>query len=160
MLRYARGDGMSLRRAAWVAALGFLNDPMSTESPQPNRRPPARRRAKVAGGRQHSHRVWVTPEEEARLVVLAGERGVTVPRLLYESAVYGGASEVGAREELAKELFAIRRLLANVANNVNQLTRHAHEQRSLPALDEIERTFEQVRAAADDVAATLERCGA
>ncbi len=40
-------------------------------------------------GRQHSHRVLVTAEEEARLVRLAAAGRVTVPRLLVEPALAG-----------------------------------------------------------------------
>ena len=39
------------------------------------------RQANVPGGRQHSYRVKVTPEERARLSELAAEQQVSVPRL-------------------------------------------------------------------------------
>lgn len=44
-----------------------------------------RRRANVAGGRRHEHKVRVSAEEEARLVVLAEAQHVSVPRLLIET---------------------------------------------------------------------------
>lgn len=95
-----------------------------------------RRRANVAGGRQHSHRVLVTPEEEARLIQLAEAARVTVPRLLIESALAvadGGGETPTARRDALVELFAVRRLLAAVSNNVNQIARHAHAGTQFPA---------------------------
>lgn len=82
-----------------------------------------RRRANVPGGRQHSHRVKVTPEEEARLVALAAEQQVSVPRLLVESALSGRSETPTQRREAMAELFAIRRVLSNNAINVNQMAK-------------------------------------
>lgn len=95
-----------------------------------------RRRANVAGGRQHSHRVLVTPEEEARLVRLAESARVTVPRLLIEAALAvgaGGGETPTQRRDAMAELFAVRRLLAAVSNNVNQIARHANAGEQFPA---------------------------
>lgn len=86
-----------------------------------------RRRANVEGGRQHVHKVKVTPEEEAQLLQLAEAQGVTIPRLLVESALTSGASETPTeRKQGLAELFAIHTLLARVSNNVNQIARHAN----------------------------------
>ena len=82
-----------------------------------------RRRANVPGGRQHSHRVKVTPEEEARLDALAAEQQVSVPRLLVESALSGRSETPTQRREAMAELFAIRRVLSNNAINVNQMAK-------------------------------------
>lgn len=80
------------------------------------------RRANVAGGRGHAHKVKVTPEEEAQLARLAAERRVSVPRLLVESALAEEQGETASeRQQLVAELFATGRLLARVANNVNQI---------------------------------------
>ncbi len=94
-----------------------------------------RRRANVTGGRRHSHRVLVTPEEEARLLQLAEAARVTVPRLLIESALATGAGSAvtpTARRDAMAELFAVRRLLAAVSNNVNQIARHANAGEQFP----------------------------
>lgn len=99
-----------------------------------------RRRANVEGGRQHFHKVKVSPEEEAKLLQLAEAQGVTVARLLVESALAGDASETPTeRKQVIVELFGIHRLLANVSNNVNQIARHANAGDEFP----------------DDAAATL-----
>ena len=92
-----------------------------------------RRRANVVGGRGPSHRVRVTPEEEARLVRLAEAQRVTVPRLLVESALSERGETPTQRREAMAELFAVRRLLAAVSNNVNQIARHANAGDEFPA---------------------------
>lgn len=86
-----------------------------------------RRRRRVEGGRHHRHVVRVTPEEEARLLALALKYRVSVPKLLVDAALAGGAGEAAtrsrARDEILVELFGAHRLLAGVANNVNQMAR-------------------------------------
>lgn len=83
-----------------------------------------RRRANVEGGRQHQHKVKVSPEEEAVLARLAAEQQVTIPRLLVESALASESSETPTqRKQAIAELFALHRLLAAVSNNVNQIAR-------------------------------------
>lgn len=118
-----------------------------------------RRRANVAGGRQHAHRVLVTPEEEAALVRLAEAQRVTVPRLLVESALSGAGETPTQRREAMAELFAVRRLLAAVSNNVNQVARHANAGPEFPAdaagaLQGVRRVVERIDAAIDDLADT------
>lgn len=81
------------------------------------------RRENVPGGRQHRHVVKVTPEEEAVLLRLASEQGITVPRLLVEAATAGGGESATQRRQLLAELFALHRLLGSVANNVNQIAK-------------------------------------
>lgn len=96
----------------------------SSESPSPRARAQRRRRrANVEGGRRHKHEVKVTPEEEARLLMLAGQQRVSVPRLLVESALAGGGETPTERREALAELFAVHRVLAGMANNVNQIAK-------------------------------------
>jgi len=91
------------------------------------------RRANVVGGRQHSHKVKVTPEEEAILLALAHERSVSIPRLLVESAMAGPAIEtITERRQLGVELTEIRRLLATIANNTNQIAKYANLEGVVP----------------------------
>lgn len=92
-----------------------------------------RRRANAAGGRDASHRVRVTAEESAILTELANAQGVTVPRLLVESALAGDRETASRRRDAIVELFAVRRLLAAVSNNLNQVARHANATSELPA---------------------------
>ncbi len=105
-----------------------------TADATPSRRVFARRRrSNVVGGRQHSHRVKVTPQEEALLVQLAGAQRVSVPRLLVESALLARGETPTQRRDAMVELFALYRLLAAVSNNVNQIARHANASGEFPA---------------------------
>src|SRR5659263_189905 len=83
-----------------------------------------RRRANVAGGRQHHHKVKVTPEEEGVLLRLAEAQHVTIPRLLVESALAAATSETPTeRRDAIADLFRLHRLLAAISNNVNQMAK-------------------------------------
>ncbi len=131
---------------------------MSDETPG-RRRFARRRRANVAGGRRHSHRVLVTPEEEARLVQLAEAARVTVPRLLVESALSARGETTTQRRDMVAELFAVRRLLAAVSNNVNQIARHANAGEEFPAdaagaLVGVRRVVERIDEAIDGLSAS------
>lgn len=106
-----------------------------SEGQEPARRRQTRRR-RVEGGRHHRHVVRVTPEEEARLLALALRYRVSVPKLLVDSALAGGA-EAGAanasvRDAVITELFGVHRLLANLTNNVNQMTKALHSTGEMP----------------------------
>lgn len=131
---------------------------MSEETPT-RRRFARRRRANVAGGRKHSHRVLVTPEEEARLVQRAEEQRVTVPRLLVESALSPQGETPTQRRDMLAELFAIRRLLAAVSNNVNQIARRANADEEFPAdaagaLVGVRRVVDRIDEAIDGLSAS------
>jgi hypothetical protein len=83
------------------------------------------RRAREPGRRLLRKEVKLTEIEDARLRARAAELGVSVPRLLVESALEGLETPT-ERRRLMAELFEIRRVLATVANNVNQLARSAN----------------------------------
>ena len=119
-----------------------------------------RRRRRVEGGRQHRHVVRVTPEEEARLLALALKYHVSVPKLLVDSALAGGAGAAAtrslARDEILIELFGAHRLLAGVANNVNQIAKatNATGQRQAETdatLAAVRRVAERIDAAVDEL---------
>ena len=114
-----------------------------------------RRRANYSGGRPHRHEVRVSPEEEAVLLELAEEQQVTVPRLLVESALAQGRGETASeRRNAVAELFAVYRLLASVANNVNQIAHVANTNRQVPVDTGI--VLEEVRAVAARVDAVID----
>lgn len=116
-----------------------------------------RRRENVAGGRTGDHRVKVTPEEAAVLARLAAEQGVSVPRLLVESAMAGDRETAARRRDAMVELFAVRRLLAVVSNNVNQVARHANAGAEFPA--DAAATLESVRRLVPRIDATISSLG-
>lgn len=66
---------------------------------------------------------------QARAVV----RDVTVPRFLFESAMSADVQTSTDRQEAIAEMFAIRKLLANIANNTNQLAKFANTEGAFPA---------------------------
>lgn len=86
----------------------------------------------------------LTEREHEQLAGLADEHGVSVQRLLVEAALAGRETPAARRSALV-ELFAIRRLLANVANNVNQLARAANVTGDTPAVARLEAVLEEVR---------------
>lgn len=126
----------------------------------PKKKLKRQRRANVQGGRERtgrSHRVYVSEEEAVRLAKLAAEQHVTVPRLLVESALSGAETPTQRRAAIA-ELFALRRSLAGMANNVNQLARAANTDGRAPvgtaaALQSIVRAVERIDETIDRVAA-------
>jgi Bacterial mobilisation protein (MobC) len=74
--------------------------------------------------------VRLTSEERAELTEQAAARGISVPRYLVECAaavqVGGGLSTATDQREEMASLLGVRRLLANVANNVNQVAKAAN----------------------------------
>ena len=94
-----------------------------------------RRRAENEPGvRQFRHEVKVTAEEEARLVVLSKQQRVTIPRLLVSSALSRDTARITVEQqrELLTELFAVHRLLGNMANNVNQVAKAVNSTGDVP----------------------------
>lgn len=99
--------------------------------PDPQSRPPSRssgrrRQANTPSGRPVACKVRLSEEEQARLLALADEQRVTIPRLLVESALASVGETSTQRRAAMVELFAIRHQLASVANNANQLARTAN----------------------------------
>ena len=134
------------------------------EPPKEARVRSSTRRRRVEGGRQHRHVVRVTPEEEAQLLALALRYHVSVPKLLVDSALAGGAGaaaeNASVRQELLVQLFGAHRLLAGVANNVNQLAKVANATGSVPAetgpaLVAARRTAERIDGLVDQLSEAL-----
>jgi hypothetical protein len=83
----------------------------------PESRPAGRvRRRRETGPREISQQVLLTAREREQLRARAGELGVSVPRLLVESALSGVETPAERRAWIA-ELFELRRLLATIANS-------------------------------------------
>lgn len=88
-------------------------------------RKPLSPRAYEPGRRRVYQQVTLTEAEREQLRGRAAELGVSVPRLMVEAALEGRETPTERRREVA-ELFEIRRLLATVANNINQLAKAAN----------------------------------
>ena len=91
------------------------------------------RRANADVPRDRRYVVKVNALEDAQLRGRAVVAVVTVSRLLFESAMNSHIETDTARKEVVSEVFAVRRLMANVANNVNQLARFANSESVFPA---------------------------
>ncbi len=85
----------------------------------------------------------LTDEERKQLRARAAELGVSVPRLMVESAINGVETPTDRRRMIA-ELFEVRRLLATVANNVNQLAKAANISGEVGSEQRLERTLIEV----------------
>ena len=111
------------------------DEPGLSAGPERVRRFARRRQANEAGGRSRLQKVKVTETEAAALAERAGELGVSVPRLMVEAALAdpGRSATAAERQEAMVELFAVRRLLAAVSNNINQLARAANSTGQVPA---------------------------
>jgi hypothetical protein len=80
----------------------------------------------------HRHEVKVSPEEEAQLVALAEKHRVTIPRLLIEAALNEDSESPSERRDQFMQLSNLQRLIGSVANNVNQIARHANSTGEVP----------------------------
>ena len=87
--------------------------------------------------------VTLTEPEREQLRERAAELGVSVPRLLVESAL-SGVETPSDRREMIAELFEVRRLLATVANNVNQLAKMANISGETGSRDRLNATLSDV----------------
>jgi hypothetical protein len=122
-------------------------------SAAPAARPKGRvRRAREPVAREVIQKVKLTQKERDQLRARAAELGMSVPRLMVESAL-SGVETPTERRRMVAELFDARRLLATVANNVNQLARSAnisgqvHEgQRLEQTLAEVDELVAELRA--------------
>lgn len=128
-----------------------------SEHKGPKRRLARRRRANAPGGRPHQHMVRVTDMEEAQLRLRADAENVTIPRLLVERALADGGETPTARREALVELFRVRRQLAGLATNVNQIAHAVNTDGRMPvgsaaALARIEEVVEKIDAAIEDLA--------
>lgn len=102
------------------------------------------RREREPSPRRVFQQVKLTREEQLQLRARAGELGVSVPRLMVESALGDRSGTATERHREMAELFEIRRLLASVANNVNQLARQANTSGDLPARERLEGALAEV----------------
>jgi hypothetical protein len=126
-----------------------------SETPQVPRRARRRRQPNVLGGRAVRHEVKVSQEEGARLKALADARGVTVPRLLSESALAVESGQtMSERNELIAEVFHLQRAFGSVGVNVNQIAKKVNATGQVPA--ELDATMRAIRELLPRVAALSE----
>lgn len=112
------------------------------------------RRKRIEGKTQYV-RVSMSEAERAQLMVLEQQTGLS-PSALMVKAVFGSADPVAVqlrRNQLA-ELIQMRQLMATIANNVNQIARHANSTGEV--LPETAETLREARRFGEDVLAKIE----
>ncbi len=138
---------------------------MSEGPPQRTSGPRRRPREPVRRG---LIQVRVSDAERAALRSRADELDVSVSRLLIESALADddapaaavGRRVDGLRSRVTKELIEIlecRRLLATVANNVNQLAKAANISGDLPGVRRLHEELRELQEVRDQLVAWTER---
>jgi uncharacterized protein (DUF1778 family) len=105
------------------------------------------RQSNVVGGREYRHVVKLTAEQEMAVQAAARVQGVTVARLLIDSALKAPRSTV-SREDLT-ELFAATKLIAALGRNLNQLAKVANATGEVPpettaAIAAVRQVFDRV----------------
>ena len=112
------------------------------------------RRKRIEGKTQYV-RVSMSESERAALMVLEQQTGLSPSALMVE-AVFGSADPVAVqlrRNQLA-ELIQMRHQMATIANNVNQIARHANSTGEV--LPETAETLQEARRFGADVLAKIE----
>jgi hypothetical protein len=111
-------------------------------------------RAHAAERRAVIFKMRMNGEDHVRIKAVAARRGVSMARLMQESAL---SESYDRRERLAviSALDAANRLLANVAGNINQLAHHANMAQELVAHAELETALGQVREVRDELGEAL-----
>lgn len=99
--------------------------------------------------------VSMSESERAQLLALEQRTGMSPSALMVE-AVFGSADPVAIqlRQSQLSELLQMRRLMATIANNVNQIARHANSTGEL--LPETAETVRQAREFGEEVLAKIE----
>lgn len=94
------------------------------------------RQRRVPGGRDKQFLVRVTEKQHAMLLAKAAVYGVSVQKLMVESALSSvaevAADNAATRAEVIANLFNTQRFLASIANNVNQIARATNASGELP----------------------------
>lgn len=125
-----------------------------------------RRRANSRGqARAKRQTVLVTEEELLRLRERADDAGVTVPRLLLESALGAGGGAVPELRAIGKHLMAAHREISGAAVNLNQIAKKANTTHEIPtdfdaAVRELRATHLLLTQATNAVIETLSGPGA
>jgi hypothetical protein len=117
-------------------------------------RPVVARRAFAEQRRERRFVMLMSDEDRARIKAVANERGVSMARLMQESAL---SESYDRRERLAviAALDTANRLLANLAGNINQLARHANIAGQVVAEVELEDSLRQVRDVREELGEVL-----
>ncbi|MCJ1698007.1 plasmid mobilization relaxosome protein MobC [Rathayibacter caricis] len=116
-----------------------------------------KRRANVEGDekRDKPYRVYVTDEERVQLEARAVVQSVTVPRLLFESAMNAQVRTDTEWKQAVAELFSVNSRLENLTNNVNQLAKFANTEGRFP--DEAAAIYREFQKLAPEIREAVRR---
>jgi hypothetical protein len=112
------------------------------------------KRAREPQPRAIRQEVLLTKEEQDELRERDAAAGVSVPRLLVESALRGGET-LAQRQALLARFDRLAWLTANLANNVNQLAHQANSAGQVRDVARIEARLSEV----EDLRARVEQLG-
>jgi predicted transcriptional regulator len=104
--------------------------------------------------RRSQFTVRLSPAEREQLDRLAGEKGVSVGRLLVESAL-SGSWDRDLRESVLTGLWRVNRLLANVTGSLNQLAHQANIAEQVVAERQVREQLEQLAGVRDQLTDVL-----
>ena len=96
----------------------------------------------------------LSPEERAQLDRLAATKGVSVGRLLVESAL-SGTWDRDLRESVLTALWRVNRLLANVTGSLNQLAHQANIAEQVVAERQLRKELEELAGLRDQLTEVL-----
>lgn len=114
-----------------------------------------KRQANVVGGRPARRVVKLSASEDAALSLAAVDQGVSVPRLLKESALAVSAGEtVTDRRRVLTALNVMTGQLARVGNNLNQIARGLNTDGELHG--DVRGSLDELRGVLRDVDSTIE----
>lgn len=120
---------------------------------KPGSSAPHPRRA-FESSRRPQFKVRLSPGEREQLDRLAVAKGVSVGRLLVESAL-SGAWDRDLRESVLTALWRANRLLANVTGNLNQLAHQANVAEQLVAERQLRQELEALAGLREQLAGLL-----
>ncbi|MFQ6486126.1 plasmid mobilization protein [Brachybacterium epidermidis] len=117
-----------------------------------------RRRANTSAARDRRVVLKLSESEDEMLRSLAGAQGVSVQAFVMRAVLTGGPDAAARYERLREELASTRLLLANVANNVNQLAYQANAFARSGNGEPVDEAH--VRAVAEDVRSVVQKIDA
>ncbi|MGW9551838.1 plasmid mobilization relaxosome protein MobC [Citricoccus zhacaiensis] len=114
-----------------------------------------KRQVNVTGGRPARRVVKLSASEDAALSLAAVEQGVSVPRLLKESALAVSVGETATdRRRVLTALNVMTGQLARVGNNLNQIARGLNTDGELHG--DVRGSLDELRGVLRDVDVTIE----
>jgi hypothetical protein len=107
------------------------------------------RQQRVPGGRKNTAKVLMSDDEYELIATRAAKIGVSIPRLLVETAIAAQDLTLTERRALLSELLMLRRMLATITEELQQLTARTNSAGQPPATDSATRRIALVATRLD-----------